>query len=68
VPAATRRYPEWVANTLAVTRADSESAAPGATYDERNRIIRPWHATSACACLGRRPPRRSRGTGIAIVK
>ncbi len=36
----TRRYPEWVDNTLAVTGGDAQTAA-GAVYEERNRLAGP---------------------------
>lgn len=48
----TRRYAEWVVNTLEVTSADSETADEGVRYTERNRIAGPltgssrWEVTS----------------------
>jgi carbon monoxide dehydrogenase subunit G len=42
----TRRYAEWVVNTLEVTRADDVRADAGVRYEERNRIAGPLTGSS----------------------
>ena len=41
----TRRYAEWVPQTLEVTHSDGEGVV-GATYDERNRVVGPIKGSS----------------------
>jgi uncharacterized protein YndB with AHSA1/START domain len=65
----TRRYAEWVVNTLAVTRVDAAVAEEGVSYDERNRIVGPWTARSTWRVLSADPPRRTvhAGSGIPLA-
>ncbi len=62
----TRRFAEWVVNTLEVTRADSERADAGVTYDERNRIAGPLTGSSRWVVASSEPPRRTVHTGEGI--
>ena len=70
IVAATRRYSEWVQNTLEVTRVDSEVADPGVTYDERNRIIGPFTARSRWRVQEVQAQERTvhTGEGIALAR
>jgi carbon monoxide dehydrogenase subunit G len=54
----TRRYPEWVTGTDAVTRTDGP-AAEGSTYDEVNGILGPWKAKTKWRVVEHEPTRRS---------
>jgi uncharacterized protein YndB with AHSA1/START domain len=62
----TRRFAEWVVNTLEVTRADSDVADAGVTYDERNRIAGPLTGTSRWVVAASEPPRHTVHTGEGI--
>ena len=62
----TRRYAEWVVNTLEVTRADSEQADAGVTYDERNRIAGPLTGHSRWVVASAQAPRHTVHTGEGI--
>lgn len=62
----TRRYAEWVVNTLEVTRADSDRADAGVTYDERNRIAGPLTGSSSWLVTAARAPQHTVHTGRGI--
>lgn len=62
----TRRFAAWVVNTLEVTRADSDSADAGVTYDERNRIAGPLTGGSRWVVASSEPPRHTVHTGEGI--
>jgi uncharacterized protein YndB with AHSA1/START domain len=66
----TRRYPEWVMNTLEVVTASSEVADAGVTYTERNRIAGPLTGGSSWRVTSCDPPRHAvhDGDGIWIAK
>ena len=55
----TRRYPEWVTGTDAVTRTDGP-AREGSTYDEINPILGPWRAKTHWRVVEHEAPRRTR--------
>ena len=65
----TRRYAEWVPQTLEVTRSDGE-AALGATYDEKNQVVGPIKGSSRWKIVERDEGRFSRheGEGLPLVK
>lgn len=62
----TRRFAEWVVNTLEVARADSDSAEAGVTYDERNRIAGPLTGSSRWRVESADAPRRTVHSGEGI--
>ena len=66
----TRRFAEWVPNTLEVVTASSEVADLGVTYTERNRIAGPLTGGSSWRVTVCEPPRHSvhEGDGIWIAK
>lgn len=66
----TRRYAEWVVNTLEVVRASSDVADAGVTYEERNRIAGPLTGGSSWRVASCEPPRHAvhDGEGIWIAK
>jgi len=66
----TRRYAEWVVNTLEVTRADSDVADVGVTYDERNKVAGPYHARSKWKVVESDGPRHTvhEGDGIPLAR
>ena len=66
----TRRYPEWVVNTLEVVTASSDVADAGVTYTERNRIAGPLTGGSTWVVSACEPPRRAvhDGAGIWVAK
>ena len=66
----TRRYPEWVANTISVVSASSDVADAGVTYTERNRIAGPLTGGSSWRVAVCEPPRHAihDGDGIWIAK
>src|SRR5579859_7437902 len=65
----TSRYPEWVENTLRMTRTDGP-ARPGATMEELTRIAGPWKAVTRWRVTQFDPPRRQvqAGEGVAAAK
>lgn len=65
----TRRYAEWVENTLEVLHTDGP-ARLGSTYDERTRISGPWKATTHWRVTEFEPPRRQvhEGDGVVTAK
>ena len=65
----TRRYAEWVVNTLEVTRADSDVADVGVTYDERNKVAGPYNARSTWKVVESERPRHTvhEGEGIPLA-
>jgi uncharacterized protein YndB with AHSA1/START domain len=65
----TRRYAEWVPQTLEVTRSDGE-AGLGATYDEKNQVVGPIKGSSRWRVVERDEGRYSRheGEGLPLVK
>ena len=65
----TRRYAEWVPNTLEVVTASSEVADLGVTYTERNRIAGPLTGSSSWRVTVCEPPRHAihDGEGIWIA-
>lgn len=62
----TRRYAEWVVNTLEVTSADSEVADAGVRYAERNRIAGPLTGASRWVVTSVEAGRRTVHTGEGI--
>jgi hypothetical protein len=64
----TRRYAEWVPQTLEVTRSDGE-AVVGATYEERNSVVGPIKGSSRWRVIERDPGRYSlhEGEGLPLV-
>lgn len=66
----TRRYAEWVPNTLEVVEASSETAGVGVTYRERNRIAGPLTGSSSWRVTVSEPERRTvhEGDGIWIAR
>jgi hypothetical protein len=53
----TSRYPEWIGQTLAVTRTDGP-ARLGSTYDEINKLVGPLRGSSHWTVIEYDPPRR----------
>ena len=66
----TRRYAEWVPNTLEVVTASCETADVGVTYSERNRIAGPLTGGSSWRVTAVDPGRSTvhEGEGIWIAK
>lgn len=66
----TRRFAEWVVNTLEVVTASSDVADTGVTYTERNRIAGPLTGGSSWVVSACEPPRHTvhDGEGIWIAK
>lgn len=66
----TRRFAEWVVNTLEVVTASSDVADAGVTYTERNRIAGPLTGGSRWVVSACEPPRHTvhDGDGIWIAK
>ena len=66
----TRRYAEWVVNTIAVVTASSNVADVGVTYEERNRILGPLTGGSSWRVVVCDAPRHAvhDGEGIWIAK
>ena len=62
----TRRYAEWVVNTLDVTYADSDTADEGVRYEERNRIAGPLTGSSRWVVTSVDPGRSTVHTGDGI--
>lgn len=62
----TRRYAEWVVNTLEVTYADSDTADEGVRYEERNRIAGPLTGGSRWVVTSVDPGRSTVHTGDGI--
>lgn len=62
----TRRYAEWVVNTLEVTSAESETADAGVRYSERNRIAGPLTGGSQWVVTSVDPGHRTVHTGEGI--
>jgi Polyketide cyclase / dehydrase and lipid transport len=65
----TSRYPEWVENTLRMTRTDRPTR-PGATYEELSRIAGPWKSVTRWRVTEFDPPRRQvqQGEGVSTAK
>ena len=66
----TRRYAEWVPNTLEVVTASSDVADLGVTYTERNRIAGPLTGGSSWRVTACEAPRHAihDGEGIWVAK
>ena len=62
----TRRYAEWVVNTLEVTYADGDTAGEGVRYEERNRIAGPLTGSSRWVVTSVEPGRSTVHTGDGI--
>jgi uncharacterized protein YndB with AHSA1/START domain len=63
------RYPEWVENTLRITRTDGP-ARLGATVEEVTRIAGPWKSVTQWRVTQFDPPRLQvqEGDGVALAK
>ena len=65
----TRRYPEWVENTLRMIHTDGPARA-GTTMEELTRIAGPWKSITRWRVTQFDPPRRQvqEGEGVSTAK